>query len=125
MNNNKTQRFLDISVLTVKVLLFCLLIFNAFVFIYYGVVNKGEVVSKDPVRFIEGWTVTDTEGNSFVTGRSYMTDKTDRNKYSVTSTLPSDIKDNEYLFFITRKDIAVYINDELIHTNIVMRNVPI
>lgn len=113
MNNNKTQRFLDISVLTVKVLLFCLLIFNAFVFIYYGVVNKGEVVSKDPVRFIEGWTVTDTEGNSFVTGRSYMTDKTDRNKYSVTSTLPSDIKDNEYLFFITRKDIAVYINDEL------------
>ncbi len=97
MNKNRDQRLLDISVMTVKVVLCFLLVFNAFVFIYYGVLNRSDVLKGDSVHPLEGWSVSDS----------------DEENYTVVSTLPDDVKDNEYLFFFTRKDVAVYVNGEL------------
>jgi hypothetical protein len=40
MNKNGKQRLLDISIYTVKILLCLLLVFNAFVFVFYGLLDR-------------------------------------------------------------------------------------
>ncbi|MBR6404031.1 MAG: response regulator [Eubacterium sp.] len=97
MNKIKKQGLLETSVMTVKVVLCLLFVFNAFVFIYYGLINRSDVLEGESVSFFDNWTVSESEDGD----------------YSVYSTLPENIKDNEYLFFITRKDAAAYINGEL------------
>ena len=97
MNKNKKQRLLDISNVAVKILLLVLLVFNAFVFIYYGFINRGEVIPKEKVQFMKDWSVQEGE-NSEIT---------------ISATLPQNITDNEYLYFDTRRDVTVFINGEL------------
>ena len=104
---------MEAGVMTAKIVLFLLVAFTVLVFIYYGIINKGEILEDESLRFIDSWTVMDSEGNEFHADRTYVTDKDDTKDYTIISTLPTDIKDNEYLFFYTRKDIAVYINGEL------------
>ncbi len=109
----KKRGILDISVMAAKVVLCILLVFSAFVLIYYGVINKGDTLEKESVRFIERWTVSDSEGDEFTTGRTYVVGNDDQKNYTITTTLPQDIKDNEYLCFYTRREIEVYINGKL------------
>ncbi len=97
MKNNKKQRLSDICNAAVKILLLALLVFNAFVFIYYGFINKGDVIPKEKVRLMKDWDEQEGE-NSEIT---------------ISSTLPQNITDNEYLYFDTRRDVTVYINGEL------------
>ena len=97
MSDNKRQGLLEIGITAVKVLLFVLLIFNALVFILYGFINRGDVIGSESVRFMENWTVEEGNDGSQV----------------LRSTLPQAIKNGEYLFFDTRKDVSVYINGEL------------
>lgn len=97
MSIEKKQRLFDMSIATVKILLYVLLFFNAFVFIYYGLINRGVVVEKETVTILEDWNVV------------YAKD----GDQTISLILPQDIKDNEYLFFETRNDVSVYINDEL------------
>ena len=97
MNKNKKQRLLDISNAAVKILLLVLLVFNAFVFIYYGFINKCEEIPKEKVQFMKDWSVQEDE-NSEIT---------------ISATLPQNITDNEYLYFDTRRDVTVFINGEL------------
>ncbi len=96
MNGNKKQDILGITTRAVKVLLAVLLLFCSFVFIYFGLINRGNVVEKESVRYIEDWTFISDEGSEQV----------------LTATLPEDVKDNEYLFFDTRKSVSVYIDGE-------------
>ncbi len=95
MKDNK-QRLLQISVMTVKVVLGVVFVFCAFVFIYYGVINRGDIPGTDPVKFVTDWDISGE-------GEEYM---------QFVSTLPENIKDNEYFFFYTRKDVTVYIDGE-------------
>ncbi|MBO4338244.1 MAG: response regulator, partial [Lachnospiraceae bacterium] len=113
MDNSKKRGLLEISVLTVKVVMGVMLILNAFVFITYGIINRVDFGKDDPVRFIESWTVTDSAGNRITTGRDFVDEKLSNDNYSISATLPDDIRDNEYVFFYTFKDIEVYINGEL------------
>ncbi|MBR3538804.1 MAG: response regulator [Eubacterium sp.] len=113
MGTEKKHRLLEASELTAKIVLFLLIAFSVFVFVYYGMIRKGEVLEKGSVQFIESWTVIDSNGKEFPAGRTYVTDQDDQKDYTIIATLPRDIRDNEYLFFYTRRDIEVYINGEL------------
>jgi signal transduction histidine kinase/DNA-binding NarL/FixJ family response regulator len=110
---DRTTGLLKTSVMIGKIVLCSLLIFNVLVLIYFGVIDRGDVLENESLQFIEHWTVTDSSGNVITTDRSYV----DRNNYeedfTIRATLPDNIKDHEYLFLDTRKDIAVYINGEL------------
>ena len=97
MNSNKKQGLYEISVSAVKVLLLGLLALMAFVFVYYGIINRGKVIESEPVRFVENWKMVEEEDS----------------KQIVSSVLPSDLKSNEYIYFDTRNDVSVYIGGEL------------
>ncbi len=90
------RRLLEISITTVKILLCAMLLFNALVFIVYGLIDRGDVIEKETVRFIKDWNITENENGD----------------QTLTTILPGDIKDNEYLYFDTRKDVYVYVNGE-------------
>ena len=97
MQDNKKQGLLDMSITAVKVLLLVMLVFTTFVFVYYGIIDRGDTIKKEQVRFIEDWTTIYEEGNN----------------QTIISILPSELADNEYLYFDTRKDVSVYINGTL------------
>lgn len=113
MGKKGNEKLLDMSVITVKVLLCITLSMVAGVFVYYNIVDRHNAAEKERIRFIETWTAIDTEGNEMYTGRSVVAGKSDMKAYTITATLPDDIQDNEYLFFNIRKDVEVYINGEL------------
>ncbi len=113
MATEKKQGFLEASISTARIVLFLLLAFTAFVFLYYGIINKESPMESEAIRFIDHWTVSDGEGNEFETGRTYVVGNDDQKDYSITSTLPEDVKDNEYIFFYNRRDIEAYVNGEL------------
>ncbi len=97
MSDNRKQGYYDVGISVVKILLCFLMLFNTYVFIYYGLINKGDVIKREPIQYVEGWTITYEEGND----------------QTVSTTLPQNIESNEYLFFDTRRDASVYINGEL------------
>ena len=97
MLRNKKQGILEISVKAEKILLCALLVFNAFIYIYFGVIYKSDIVTDETVHPMTNWTVEKDEENEFI----------------AISNLPQDVKDNEYFYFLTREDVAVYINGEL------------
>ena len=97
MSETRKRGLLEMSIYTVKILMFILLGFNAFVFIYFGVINRGNVIESEPVRAVKEWTLNYGEDG----------DQTLR------SVLPKDVMDNEYIFLETRNDVFVYINGEL------------
>ena len=110
---NRNKGFFGASVMTIKVVLCIMFAAITLVFIFFGIINRVDFMDGEPLQFIEEWTVVDSDGTEFKTGRSYI-DGRERDKgFSIYSTLPSDITDSEFLFFVTRKDVAVYINGEL------------
>ena len=114
MNKADNKGILWIIEVVSKVILIIMLIFNAFLFVYFGLISRSDVLDDDAFRFIESWTVEDSEGNTFPTGRSYVAPKGDDKDYTtIYATLPEGIRDNEYLFFTTRKDVEVYVGGEL------------
>ena len=97
MMENKKQGPLELSISIVKILLLVVMLVNAFVFVFYGLINRSDEIKRESVRSLINWTASkDADGAQ-----------------SLDAFLPQDIKDNEYLFFETRKDVAVYINGEL------------
>jgi signal transduction histidine kinase/DNA-binding response OmpR family regulator len=113
MDKKEKQGVFESSINIVKFVLIFLLMFNAFVFIYFGIINGADVWDSEPIRFIESWMIREGDGNSFKTGRSLIAEEEFDKEIVIYSTLPTDVRDNEYLFFVTRTDIAVYIDGEL------------
>ncbi len=107
MSGNKEQRLYELSINIGKILFGLMLVFNAFVFVYYGMLSKDNSLETDPIRFMKDWT----------------TDYNADGDQTVSSVLPQDVKTNEYLFFDTRKDVSVYINGELRNEFIEKRDV--
>ncbi|SEQ95677.1 Signal transduction histidine kinase [Lachnospiraceae bacterium NE2001] len=97
MSNSKKQGLFEISIVVVKILLVFLLVINAFVLVFYGLINRGDVVERDQVRFMEKWDISEDDDGCQI----------------LSSFLPDGVEDNEYLYFATRKDVSVYINGEL------------
>ena len=125
MNEKKKQGLLEISVRTVKIVLCLSLVFNALFYVYFGMLNKSDVLAVEPVRYIESWIVTCKDGGEITTGRDYVNEKEYYQNVSARATLPENIEDNEYLFFDTRKDIAIYVNGELRYDFVEKRDVKI
>ncbi len=97
MSKEKKQGLLDISVMTVKVVLYFLLVVNAFVFVCFGIINRSDVLEKEPFQTVDDWTVSDDEEGHYV----------------LSTVLSDNVEDNEYLYFNTRKDAEVYVGGEL------------
>ena len=93
----KKRGLFDTGILAVKILLYAMLIITAFVFIYFGLINRGDVLKEDPLQYVRDWTILDDENGT----------------QTIRSTIPQNIRDNEYLFFDIRKDVSIYINGEL------------
>ena len=97
MKTNENRSVLYICVKTAKIVLCISLLFSIFVLIYYGMINRANVMEDDACQFISDLKVNESNENTL----------------SVVANIPSGISDNEYLFFLTRKDTDVYINNEL------------
>lgn len=97
MDKKEKQGLIGTSVGVVKIVLLFLMLFNGFIFIYYGEINRSDTIDPDSFLYVSNWTVTEDSADL----------------YSVVSTLPNDIEDNQFFFFDLRKDAAVYINGEL------------
>ncbi len=97
MKENKEQRLLNISIVAVKIILCSMLVFNAFVFVFFGLINRSDVAETGQVRMLEGVTVTDT-GDA---------------EQTVTAAFPQKIEDGENLYLETRNDVSVFIGGEL------------
>ena len=50
MSDNRKQGYYDVGISVVKILLCFLMLFNTYVFIYYGLINKGDVIYYYAVR---------------------------------------------------------------------------
>ena len=83
----------------------------SFIFFLYCLnIDRSGVITNDEPVFIENWTVTDSAGNSFEVGRSYVDDRAYDEDFVIRTTLPDGIRDNSYICFATRSDTIVYIN---------------
>ena len=92
----KNKGLLETSAFTVKAVLCILLGLTTFIFIYFDFIDKTDGIDKESFQFVDNWTIA----------KGY-------NDYTLTAKLPSDITDNQYLFFVTRKDTEVYVNNVL------------
>ena len=95
--NDKKKRQNERGMTAVKMLLFVLMFINAFIFIYYGLINRKEAFEEEALQYVKDWTVVHE----------------DKDNQTIRATLPQNIENNEYLYFDTRKDVSVYINGEL------------
>ncbi|MBO4750260.1 MAG: response regulator, partial [Lachnospiraceae bacterium] len=112
----KKRSFFDICTFVTKLIFGCLLAFAIFLLIVYAIHDKGGGIPIDEITYLEHWTVTDGDGRSFETGRSYFAEKEYDKDFTITSALPSRVEENTFLCFPTGKNLSVYIGDELRYT---------
>ena len=94
---DKKQGTLNGWITAGKILLFLMLAFNIFVLIVYGMIVKSDPLEGISIQYVKDWDVTNGENGD----------------QTISARLPEKIQDNEYLFFETRNDAAVYINGKL------------
>ena len=112
-DRDRKQEFLESSVMMVKFVMYFMIIIIILISLYFGLISRTGLSEREPVCFIDSWTVYDGEGDSFTVGRSYIADKDYKDGTVISARLPQNIRDNEYLVFDNRKDITVYVNGEL------------
>ena len=61
MKSNKKQGIYEISLAVSKTVLFVLLAFCGFVFVFYGLIKRGDIIQSEPVNFVENWDVAYSE----------------------------------------------------------------
>ena len=128
---DKKANDLNNSIVSVGKVVLCLLFaFITFLFIYYGVIDKADEIEYDPVRFIESWAVVDGDGKAQEIGQSYAAEEDYKEDITISSRLPSDIKEHEYIFLNNRKDAAeIDFDDDFIYEELdkplTKRTVPI
>ncbi len=94
----------------VKYIFYAFLLSSIIFLFYYSSKDKTGVIDIDEPVFIENWTVTDSKGNKFEVGRSYVDDRAYSEDFIIEATLPSDVEDNSYLCFTARTNTIVYVN---------------
>ena len=96
-----------------KIVFFSIIVSSFLVGIYVFSASGGSFNSKSDIDYIERWTVTDKDGRSFDTGRTYYDDRAFTEEFTITSKLPDIIDTGSVLCFMNRSDVRVYINGEL------------
>ena len=113
MSKKEKQGLMDVSVKTVKTVLCFSLVFIALIYVLFGIMERTKGLAIDPVRYVEGWTVIGRDGEEFPAGRGNVSGGESYQNATIYATLPNDVRDQEYLYFDTRNDVAVYVNGEL------------
>lgn len=112
-DEKKGHKLLDISTKAVKIVLYGTILFSIFIFVYYGAKKQSDQVQAEEIRYIENWTIVKADGTEIHTGRTYRAEEKYAVDYEIYSTLPADVKDNEYLCFQVGKNVTVYVDGEL------------
>ncbi len=100
----------DIRKISFYVLL--VLAIGAFFFLKRYEVKDGDNYEKE-YTYIDNWTVTDSQGNSFEVGRTYSDNRAFTEDFTVVSVLPDHIVHDSILCFGTRGNVEVYIGGVL------------
>ena len=101
------------NMLLSKILFFSIIVSCLLVGMYlFSSVREG-FNNKSTIDYIEDWTVTDSKGRSFETGRTYYDERAFSEEFTITSKLPDIIDTGSVLCFINRSNVSVYINGEL------------
>ena len=102
------------SSLVFKLLFFGIMIFSLMVGINTTSIVKNATHDADAeILYIEKWTVYDSEGKSFTSGRSYTNKRAYKEDFTLISQLPDKIPGESLLCFQNRGDVRVYVNGEL------------
>lgn len=75
--------------------------------------NSNSKLEYGDVDFIENWTVTDSSGKSFNTGKSYTDERALKEDFVITARLPDKIEPGQVICFQNRSNVEVFINGEL------------
>ncbi len=108
-----SKRNTDKVIFGYKIILILMLIFIFMLAVFYAIKDKKGAMEIDKPVYIDQWTVTDSEGNSFTTGRYHVAEKDYKDYFTIEATLPDKIKDNSVLCFQTGKNVEVYVNGKL------------
>ncbi len=95
-----------------KIMFFCMIAFSFFCGVHLTN-NVNQLSEKQELQYIENWTVIDSEGNHFKTGRSYKDERAYSEDFTLITKLPENIESNQLLCFQNRSDVKVFINGEL------------
>ncbi|MCR5323373.1 MAG: response regulator [Lachnospiraceae bacterium] len=105
---------LTISINVLKAFFFLFLAFMLALLIYYNLVDSAGVVEPEQITYLENWIVTDCDGNTSVINKQYYrADNPYKGEFTITTTLPAEIRDNSVLCFALFGDAYIYIDDEL------------
>ena len=96
-----------------KVFFFAFLLITVAFIITYSCLDKDSFIVNDKLTYIEHWNVTDAEGNTFETGRSFRDNKKYNGSFSIESRLPDNISENEVICFGANIELDLYINGQL------------
>lgn len=96
-----------------KFLFFSVFVFSLLLGIYLTINCKSISDDNTKIQYIDKWTVTDSSGKSFETGRTYNDDRAYTEDFTITSRLPKQINIDSVLCFMNRSNVKVYIGGEL------------
>ncbi|MBR4776127.1 MAG: hypothetical protein IK007_00785, partial [Lachnospiraceae bacterium] len=92
-----------------KIFFFMFLLFTIVFMVIYSIFDKESILQRDEQRYIEKWTVVESNGNTFETGRSYRANKAYVGDFTVSSKLPDNISDNDVLCFRAYSEVSISI----------------
>ncbi|MCR5685414.1 MAG: response regulator [Lachnospiraceae bacterium] len=92
---------------------FAFLFLTVCLFFCFNHIEKEKAYTPDAIEYIEHWTVTESNGHTFTTGREFTDNREYEGKFTIESTLPARVHDQD--MFCTRVSLnaGIYINDEL------------
>ncbi len=80
--------------------------------ISFNAADKSAPIAYEAPEFIDEWTVTDSNGHTFTTGRTYRNSDGTLGNFRAVSRLPENIGDDSYFCFITGGNVDVFINGD-------------
>ncbi len=80
--------------------------------ISFNAADKSAPIAYEAPEFIDEWTVTDSNGHTFTTGRTYRNSDGTLGNFWAVSRLPENIGDDSYFCFITGGNVDVFINGD-------------
>ena len=111
--------------IVIKIIFYAVFIACIIGLFYYCSIDKTNPTdSEDPV-FIENWTTTTPFGEKITTGSSYRNSGYRFGSFSMESTLPDDLTDDQNLYFIVGGNVYVYVDGILRRDFVEARDIPV
>lgn len=104
-----SERFLYITKVFTAIIIAAIVL----VLLYYFSIDKSSPIVADAPVYVDEWTVTDPNGQTFASGREYRNAVAAKGTFTMTSTLPQNVHDDSVFCVIIGGNAAIYINGEL------------